>query len=119
MNYNCDICICKGFKNPGALASHKATSRACKLALLGKGNEPLEHTQLGDRVISTANECIQMIHESDVRLDSLFASQHAHEILSTPVDSFFKAGDPQQRFDSMLHIVAFIRQCQNTMGLSV
>lgn len=117
MLYNCNICRCVGFKNPGALASHKSTSRACKLARACKeGNH--EVGQPSSPVRRTADEYISMLSPVAYQVCPPSADS-VEEILGTPISEFCKAKQPKDRFDSTLHLVAFMRQCRNTMGLSI
>lgn len=107
MAYDCNLCGCIGFGNAGALASHKATSRACKL---GRVHMRVRTEDRQEPILDhpTGNDYISMTQPCALGTGT-----------STPFSDFCKASQPASRFDYTLHMVAFIRQYRNTLGLSV
>jgi hypothetical protein len=121
MAYECCLCGCKGFSNAGALASHKATSRACKLGRSRKDTDTghdfralveQENSHSYDDLVNLTNHLVDDVGTSD-------SPRGFESVFSTPLSDFCKGSQPQSRFDSTLHLVAFIRRCRNTLGLSV
>lgn len=126
MVYDCDICGCTGFRNPGALASHKTTSRACRLSATSReevDDDVKPQVDVQDQPSGferqTAHEYISMVDPLFSSLSTTPIGNHVEDVLCTPLSEFYKASQPAYRFDSTLHLVAFIRQCRNTMGLSM
>lgn len=116
--YDCDLCGCSGFGNAGALASHKATSRTCKLARVQRRAYTQERQEpLLDH--PTADDYISMSQPPDPGIGTSNTQRDFGPMLSIPFNDFCKASQPISRFDSTLHMVAFIRQCRNSLGLSV